>query len=83
MPAKHLSRDRLVALGELKNLAGFVIDQVEPRLGRDLVAALALRMEAIIDGSSGPIYKATPKDVADMLVTAKLVKRGRAAYADS
>ena len=82
MPAKLLSRDRLVALGELKNLAGFVMEQVRPSLGAALVAAIALRMEAIIDGSSGPIYKATPKDIEEMLATAKVVKRGRAASAN-
>jgi hypothetical protein len=79
---KLLSRDRLVALGELKNLAGLIMDAPATPYNTALVSALVLRMEAIVDGSSAPC-KATPSDIEEVIASARVVRGiGRAARAN-
>jgi hypothetical protein len=74
MSAPFVSRDRRIILGELKNLAGFIMDELDAKHGVKLVAGIALRMKAIIDGEATP-YLATDEDIADMLLAAEDIER--------
>jgi hypothetical protein len=68
-----VSREVRIALGELKNLAGFVMDQFDREVGETFIVAIALRMEALIKSESHP-YAATDMDIQDALLTARVIK---------
>jgi hypothetical protein len=70
---KFVSRDRRIALGELKNLAGFVMDELDAKDGAQFIAGIALRMQAIIQGESA-LYLATDVDVEQALECALAVE---------
>ena len=67
-----VSSAQRVALGELKNLAGFLMTEMTSER-QALVGALALRMKAVIT-REGPLYVATDADIADMLETARAIE---------
>jgi hypothetical protein len=77
-----VSRDRRIALGELKNMAGFVMDELPASLGTRFIAGIALRMKAIIDGET-TAYIATDKDIAEMLRAAEVIERKMVARANN
>ena len=70
----EVSRDRRIALGELKNLAGFVMDELDSEIGAQFIAGFALRMQSIIQGEA-EIYTATDIDIEDALKTARAVEQ--------
>lgn len=80
-----VSRDRRIALGELRNIAGFVMDKLDAKVGHVFISAIALRMEALIRGEVD-VHPATDIDVKDALevaleVKTKMLERGRQAAA--
>jgi hypothetical protein len=74
MPSKpFVSRDRRIALGELKNLAGFVMDELDPQVGAQFIAGIALRMQSIIQGEVD-LCLATDVDIEQALECAAAVE---------
>lgn len=73
MAKPFVSRDRRIALGELKNLAKFVMDELDAATGAQFIAGIALRMQSIIQGESA-LYLATDADIASALECAIAVE---------
>jgi hypothetical protein len=73
MPKPFVSRDRRIALGELMNLAAFVMDELDATTGAQFIAGIALRMQSIIQGASA-LYLATDVDIEQALECAAAVE---------
>lgn len=66
-----VTRAQRIALGELKNLAGYLMDQ-HPEQGT-LVCALVMRMKEVILKGRETLYEATDSDIQEMLKSAAVI----------
>ena len=73
MPKPFVSRDRRIALGELKNLAGLLMGQPATQETFEKVSAIALRMQAVIQGEVD-VSVATDLDIENALEAAREVE---------